>query len=42
MIRLNLLLLAMVMASAMLLVKTAYDARRLFAENHRAEQLSSA
>lgn len=40
MIRLNLLLLALVMASAMLLVKTAYDARRLFAENHRAEQLS--
>lgn len=40
MTRLNLLLLAAVVASAMWLVKTAYDTRRLFADIHRAEQLS--
>lgn len=37
MTRLNLVLLAATLASAMLLVRTAYDARRLFAELHRAE-----
>lgn len=37
MTRLNLLLLVAVIASALFLVKTAYDARRLFAETHRAE-----
>jgi len=35
--KLNLLLLAVVIASAMALVRTAYDSRRLFAELHRAE-----
>ena len=37
MTRFNLLLLMAVIASALLLVKTAYDARRLFTEIHRAE-----
>ena len=37
MTRLNLLLLAMVIGSALLLVKTAYDARRLFTDIHRAQ-----
>ena len=35
--RLNILLLLAVMASAMLLVKTAYETRRLFDAIHRAE-----
>ena len=38
MARLNVLLLMAVIASALWLVRTAYDARRLFAEIHRAEQ----
>lgn len=38
MARLNVLLLMAVIASALWLVKTAYDARRIFAEIHRAEQ----
>ncbi|MDT7837225.1 cell division protein FtsL [Aquabacterium sp. OR-4] len=38
MARLNVLLLAAVIASALWLVRNAYDARRLFAEIHRAEQ----
>jgi cell division protein FtsL len=37
MTKLNLLLLAAVIASAMVLVRTAYEARQLFAELHRAE-----
>lgn len=37
MTRLNLLLLAAVIASALFLVKTAYDARHLFTELHRAD-----
>lgn len=37
MTRLNLVLLAAAIASAMMLVRTAYDSRRLFAEIHRAE-----
>lgn len=37
MTRLNLLLLLAVIASALLLVNTAYDARRLFNAIHRAE-----
>ncbi len=37
MTRLNLLLLLAVIGSALLLVKTAYDARRLFTNIHRAE-----
>jgi len=37
MTRLNLLLLAALVGSGMLLVRTAYDSRRLFAELHRAE-----
>lgn len=37
MTRLNLLLLLAVIASSLVLIKTAYDARRLFAEMHRAE-----
>ena len=37
MTRLNILLLAAVIASALFLVKTAYDARRLFTEIHRAD-----
>lgn len=37
MTKLNLVLLAAVIASAMVLVRAAYDARRLFAETHRAE-----
>lgn len=37
MTRLNLLLLAAVVGSALFLVRTAYDARRLFTENHRAD-----
>jgi cell division protein FtsL len=37
MTKFNLLLLAAVMASALLLVSTAYDARRLFTEHHRAD-----
>lgn len=35
--RISLLLLAAVVASAMMLVRSAYDSRRLFAELHRAE-----
>jgi cell division protein FtsL len=35
--KLNVLLLAAVIASALLLVKTAYDARRLFNADHRAD-----
>lgn len=35
--RLNLLLLLAVVASSLALIKTAYDSRRLFAEQHRAE-----
>ena len=41
MTRLNFLLLALVIGSAMALVRTAYDARRLFAELHQAEVQSS-
>lgn len=37
MTRLNTLLLLAVIGSALLLVKTAYDARRLFTDIHRAE-----
>jgi len=37
MTKFNLLLLAALMASAFVLIKSAYDTRRLFAENHRAE-----
>ena len=37
MTRLNLVLLLLVIASALVMVKTAYDARRLFTEVHRAE-----
>ncbi len=37
MTRLNLLLLAAVIASAMALVRTAYESRRLFYELHQAE-----
>ncbi len=37
MTRLNMLLLAAALLSAMVLVRTAYDSRRLFAELHRAE-----
>ena len=37
MTRINILLLLAVMASALLLVKTAYEARRLFTEIHRAD-----
>ena len=37
MTRLNILLLAAVLASAFVLIKSAYDTRRLFAEIHRAE-----
>ncbi len=37
MTRLNLLLLAVLIASALLLVKTAYEARRLFNDLHRAD-----
>ncbi|NDG38736.1 MAG: cell division protein FtsL [Betaproteobacteria bacterium] len=37
MMRWNILLLLALTASALLLVKTAYDARRLFSEIHRAE-----
>jgi cell division protein FtsL len=37
MTRLNLLLLLAAIGSALLLVRTAYDARRLFNEIHRAE-----
>ncbi len=36
MTKLNVLLLVAVIASALLLVKTAYDARRLFSADHRA------
>ena len=36
MMKLNVLLLLAVIASALLLVKTAYDARRLFSADHRA------
>jgi len=36
MTRLNLLLLMAVIASALVLVRASYDARRLFNENHRA------
>ncbi len=35
--RLNLLLLAALIASALVLIRSAYDSRRLFAEIHRAE-----
>ncbi|NRF71524.1 cell division protein FtsL [Aquincola sp. S2] len=35
--RLNLLLLVAVIASSLLLIRSAYDARRLFAEIHKAE-----
>jgi cell division protein FtsL len=35
--RLNLLLLAALLGSALLLVQTSYDSRRLFAANQRAE-----
>lgn len=35
--RLNLLLLGAVIASSLLLIRSAYDARRLFAEIHKAE-----
>lgn len=38
MAKLNVLLLVAVIASALWLVKTAYDARRVFADIHRAEQ----
>lgn len=37
MTKLNVLLLVAVIASALLLVKTAYDARRLFNADHRAD-----
>ena len=37
MTRLNLLLLAALIASALVLVRASYDARRLFTENYRAE-----
>ena len=37
MTKLNVLLLMVVIASALLLVKTAYEARRLFTDIHRAE-----
>ncbi len=37
MTRFNILLLAALIASALMLVKTAYDARRLFTDIHRAE-----
>ena len=37
MTRLNLVLLLAVVASALVLIRSAYDARRLFAEIHRAE-----
>ena len=37
MTRLNIVLLLLVIASALALVKTAYDARHLFTEIHRAE-----
>jgi cell division protein FtsL len=37
MTKLNVLLLMAVIASALLLVKTAYDARRLFNADHRAD-----
>jgi cell division protein FtsL len=37
MTKLNVLLLIAVIASALLLVKTAYDARRLFSADHRAD-----
>ena len=37
MLRLNILLLGMVMASALFLVHTQYDARRLFTERERAQ-----
>jgi cell division protein FtsL len=37
MMRWNILLLLVLTASALVLVKTAYDARRLFSEIHRAE-----
>jgi len=40
MTKLNVLLLMAVIASAMLLVKTAYDARRLFTADHRLVGLS--
>ena len=37
MTRLNLALLAVLLASALLLVRTSYDSRRLFAANQRAQ-----
>jgi cell division protein FtsL len=37
MTRINIVLLLLVIASALVLVKTAYDARHLFTEVHRAE-----
>ncbi|MES2715475.1 MAG: cell division protein FtsL [Pseudomonadota bacterium] len=37
MTKFNLILLVAVIASALLLVKTAYDARRLFTADHRAD-----
>ena len=37
MTRLNLVLLMALIASALVLVRASYDARRLFNENHRAE-----
>jgi len=37
MTRLNILVLLVLVASALLLVQTAYEARRLFADIHRAE-----
>lgn len=37
MTKLNLLLLGAVIASAMMLVRSAYDSRRIFADLHRAE-----
>ena len=40
MTRLNLLLLMALIASALVLVRASYDARRLFNENHRAESES--
>ena len=40
MTRFNLLLLLAVIASALVLVRASYDARRLFNENHRAESES--
>jgi cell division protein FtsL len=40
MTKFNLLLLVAVMASAFALIRSAYDTRRLFAENHRAEMES--